>query len=277
MDKFTIQTCPLCGGVELERTLTCIDHYASGEVFHLCRCRDCGFLMTQDFPPENEIGRYYETPDYISHSDTRKGMVNSLYHYVRTYMLKRKARLVMREAHCNEGCLLDVGTGTGVMIPYIRERVGSYVPIVAVDSSAKMLHEASLRYAGEGVHFIQADVERDRLAGRFDAILLYSVFPHFRYPVDTIARLVTDNLRCGGRLLIAHAQGRRHLNQIHERLVSQVFSRKLLPVAEQVEQFTRVGLTVTSFDETDESYHILLQRVGVGDELSVSVAEAIYE
>lgn len=173
--------------------------------------------------------------------------------------------------------VLDVGTGTGVMIPYIRERVGSYVPIVAVDSSAKMLHEASLRYAGEGVHFIQADVERDRLAGRFDAILLYSVFPHFRYPVDTIVRLVTDNLRCGGRLLIAHAQGRRHLNQIHERLVSQVFSRKLLPVAEQVEQFTRVGLTVTSFDETDESYHILLQRVGVGDELSVSVSEAIYE
>lgn len=114
--------------------------------------------------------------------------------------------------------VLDVGTGTGVMIPYIRERVGPYVPIVAVDSSAKMLHEASLRYAGEGVHFIQADVERDRLDGRFDAILLYSVFPHFRYPVDTIARLVTDNLRCGGRLLIAHAQGRRHLNQIHERL-----------------------------------------------------------
>ena len=52
----------------LERALTCVDHYASGELFHLCRCRDCGFLFTQDFPVEAEIGRYYETPDYISHT-----------------------------------------------------------------------------------------------------------------------------------------------------------------------------------------------------------------
>ncbi|WP_272961314.1 class I SAM-dependent methyltransferase [Barnesiella viscericola] len=173
--------------------------------------------------------------------------------------------------------VLDVGTGTGVMIPFIRERVGPYTPIVAVDSSEKMLREASWRYAGEGVHFIRADVERDRLAGRFDAIVLYSVFPHFRYPVDTIARLVTDNLCCGGRLLIAHTQGRKHLNQIHERLLSRVFSRQLLPAAEQAGEFARVGLTVTSFGETDDYYYLLLQRVGVGHELSVSIAEAIYE
>ncbi len=184
---------------------------------------------------------------------------------------------ILSVLHLSPGeTVLDVGTGTGVMIPYIRRRVGPYTPIVAVDSSEKMLREASLRYAGEGVHFIHADVERDRLAGHFDAILLYSVFPHFRYPVDTIARLVTDNLRCGGRLLIAHTQGRQHLNQIHERLLSRVFSRKLLPVDEQAEAFSRVGLTVSSFGETDEYYYILLQRVGVGRELSVAVAEAIY-
>ena len=89
--------------------------------------------------------------------------------------------------------VLDIGTGTGVMIPFIREQVGHYAPIVAVDSSEKMLREASLRFPNAGVRFVRADVERDRLGGRFNAILLYSVFPHFRYPVDTIARLVTDN------------------------------------------------------------------------------------
>ncbi len=113
MNKLTIKACPLCGGTHLERTLTCIDHYASGEVFHLCRCRDCGFIFTQDFPVEAEIGRYYETPDYISHSDTRKGAMNSVYHRVRSYMLKRKARLVAHEAHRKTGRLLDIGTGTG--------------------------------------------------------------------------------------------------------------------------------------------------------------------
>ena len=160
------------------------------------------------------------------------------------------------------------------MIPFIREQVGHYAPIVAVDSSEKMLREASLRFPNAGVRFVRADVERDRLGGRFNAILLYSVFPHFRYPVDTIARLVTDNLYCGGRLLIAHSQSREQLNEMHKRISDKVFARDLLPVAEQVAQFTEIGLSVASFDETDEYYYILLQRVG--RKLSASVADAIY-
>ena len=128
--------------------------------------------------------------------------------------------------------VLDIGTGTGVMIPFIREQVGHYAPIVAVDSSEKMLREASLRFPNAGVRFVRADVERDRLGGRFNAILLYSVFP------------------------------------------DKVFARDLLPVAEQVAQFTEIGLSVASFDETDEYYYILLQRVG--RKLSASVADAIY-
>ncbi len=168
--------------------------------------------------------------------------------------------------------LLDVGTGTGVMLPFIRERVGGSVPIVAVDSSTKMLQEAERQYAHLGVHFVDADVERDKLAGRFDAVLLYQVFPHFRYPEDTIARLVTDNLRCGGRLLIAHAQSRQSLNEMHHRLSGEVFFRDLLPVEEQVARFTRIGLTVSSFDETDEYYYILVQQVGC--RLSRSITES---
>ena len=42
-------------------------------------------------PVEEEIGRYYETPEYISHSNTHKGLTNLLYHGVRRFMLGRKA------------------------------------------------------------------------------------------------------------------------------------------------------------------------------------------
>ena len=58
--------------------ITCTDHYASGEQFNLVRCDDCGFIFTQGAPVEAEIGRYYETPDYISHTDTRKGRVKAI-------------------------------------------------------------------------------------------------------------------------------------------------------------------------------------------------------
>ncbi len=158
--------------------------------------------------------------------------------------------------------VLDVGTGTGAMIPYIRKQVGDLVPIAAVDSSVKMLQEAERCFPRDGVNFIHADVEQDRLAGRYDAVLLYQVFPHFRNPVETIARLVINNLKCGGRLLIAHPQNRLRVNEVHEQLAGRVFARSLLPVEEQVEQFNRMGLSVSSFDETDEYYYILLQRVG---------------
>ena len=76
MDILKINTCPLCGGKHLGHAITCTDHYASGEQFNLVRCDDCGFIFTQGAPVEAEIGRYYETPDYISHTDIRKGLMN---------------------------------------------------------------------------------------------------------------------------------------------------------------------------------------------------------
>ena len=113
MDILKINTCPLCGGQQLEHALTCTDHYASGEQFEMIRCAHCGFLMTQGVPVEAEIGKYYETPDYISHSDTQQGLMNRVYHWVRQYMLSRKAALVKRASGLSGGSLLDYGTGTG--------------------------------------------------------------------------------------------------------------------------------------------------------------------
>ncbi len=185
-----------------------------------------------------------------------------VWHKISHYDSAKIERLLSLLQLRQDDLVLDVGTGTGAMIPYIRKQVGSLVPIAAVDSSAKMLQEARRCHPCDDIHFIRADVEQDSLPGRYDALLLYQVFPHFHNPVETIARLVINNLRCGGRLLIAHPQNRLRVNELHERLSGQVYSRSLLPVEEQVAQFCEMGLSVSSFDETDEYYYILLQRVG---------------
>ena len=189
MNKLTIKACPLCGGTHLERALTCVDHYATGEVFHLCRCSECGFLFTQDFPVEAEIGRYYATPDYISHSDTRKGVMNSVYHWVRAYMLGRKARLVMREAHRKTGHLLDIGTGTGYF-PATMKRRGWTVEAVEKNEGAR-------RFAAE--HFgLDVRPEGDlqgMKAESFDVITLWHVMEHLEHLNETwelLHRLLTD-------------------------------------------------------------------------------------
>ena len=183
MNRITIKTCPLCGGTQLERALTCVDHYATGEVFHLCRCAECGFLFTQDFPSEKEIGRYYETPDYISHSDTKKGIVNRVYHYARHHMLKRKARLVMNEAHRKEGRLLDIGTGTGYF-PATMKALGWQVQALEKNESARNFARA---------HFgLEVKPETD-LAGyapeSFDVITLWHVMEHLEQLNGTWERL----------------------------------------------------------------------------------------
>lgn len=196
MNKVTIETCPLCGGTHLERTLTCVDHYATGEMFHLCRCTDCGFLFTQDFPAEADIGRYYETPDYISHSDTKKGVINRLYHWVRRYMLKRKAKLVMRVTHRRGGRLLDIGTGTGYFADTMKH-LGWQVEAVEKNASArKFAHD----------HFdleVKPDTAlKDYMTGSFDVITLWHVLEHLEHlneTWETLNSLLTDK----GMLLVA--------------------------------------------------------------------------
>ena len=113
--------------------------------------------------------------------------------------------------------MLDVGTGTGVLLPYIRERNPQGV-IDAVDLSPGMLAVAKQKYGTDPfLHFIPADVTRESLSRRYHAILLYSVFPHLARRDETVARLVSRNLMPGGFLLIAHTEGRKWLNEICSR------------------------------------------------------------
>ena len=69
MNKLLLKECPLCGNSHLERAMTCTDFYATKEEFDVMQCADCGFKFTQSVPVESGIGRYYDTPDYTSHSD----------------------------------------------------------------------------------------------------------------------------------------------------------------------------------------------------------------
>lgn len=196
MDRLNINTCPLCGGKHLGHAITCTDHYASGEQFSLYRCNSCGFIFTQGAPVEAEIGRYYETPDYISHSDTHKGLMNRVYHWVRRYMLARKARLVKRTSGLKTGSLLDIGTGTGYFSDAMKDR-GWQVSAIEKNAGARA-------FAKE--HF-DLDVEDDGAlatypAASFDAITLWHVMEHLEHLNETWERLA-ELLKDGGVLIVA--------------------------------------------------------------------------
>ena len=63
--------------------LTVKDHSVSKQEFVIWQCRECSLRFTQDVPDENAIGPYYQSTEYISHSNTSEGLINQLYQKVR--------------------------------------------------------------------------------------------------------------------------------------------------------------------------------------------------
>lgn len=176
--------------------MTCKDFYASGEPFEIACCEDCGFRFTQGFPIEAEIGKYYETPGYISHSDTKKGLINELYHRVRKQMLNRKASLVSRVLGKKTGRLLDIGTGTGYFSNAMKER-GWQVEAIEKNAQARLF---ALQHFGLDVK--EETALNKYPSGNFNVITLWHVMEHLEQLNKTWERLyqILDNQ---GVLIIA--------------------------------------------------------------------------
>ncbi|MDR2954732.1 MAG: class I SAM-dependent methyltransferase [Prevotella sp.] len=111
-----ISHCSVCGSTKFAPSVSCVDYLATKEVFEIQKCITCGFAFTQDFPSEDVIGKYYDAPAYVSHSDTKKGIVNTLYHWARKRALKSKSGIVKEYAAKKSGTLLDIGSGTGYFL-----------------------------------------------------------------------------------------------------------------------------------------------------------------
>lgn len=156
--------------------------------------------------------------------------------------------------------VLDMGTGTGILLPYIRER-DPQGEIDAVDLSPGMLAVARQKYGDdEHIHFISADVSSETLPRRYQAIILYSVFPHLARRDETVAHLVFDYLQPGGYLLIAQTEGRRSLNDKSRNRFNSTMQRDLFPASVQAGRFRRMGLNVAYAAESPYTYFILLSR-----------------
>src|SRR5689334_18917549 len=105
--------CPACGSADIKQVLSAKDYTVSGESFGIMECGNCSLRFTQDVPSAECIGPYYKSENYISHTDTTKGLINRLYQTVRKRTLKQKRKLVEKQTAVSGGNLLDIGSGTG--------------------------------------------------------------------------------------------------------------------------------------------------------------------
>jgi ubiquinone/menaquinone biosynthesis C-methylase UbiE len=156
--------------------------------------------------------------------------------------------------------ILDVGTGTGIMIPFYEKYLvdGS---IVAVDHSEKMIEVARSKYPEKKhpmISYLVSDVYELKYDSDFDLVVCYSCFPHFvNQPLAL--KILSKALKKGGRLAVAHSDSAKKINEVHMNGGTEI-GNDFLPSMESLKQMMKdSGLAVT-FKRNDEDYFICLAR-----------------
>src|SRR6478735_6920714 len=121
MAIISYQACPVCGGNLITARLTVKDFTVSKDKFTILECAQCTLRFTQDVPDANSIADFYQSENYISHTDTKKGFINRLYHIVRNRTIAAKMRFIRKCTNLQTGKLLDIGAGTGAFLHYSRK------------------------------------------------------------------------------------------------------------------------------------------------------------
>jgi 2-polyprenyl-3-methyl-5-hydroxy-6-metoxy-1,4-benzoquinol methylase len=188
--------CPACGGTSIYPALSAKDHTVSQEVFEIWHCDDCTLRFTQNVPAAKDIGPYYRSSDYVSHSDTQKGLINRLYHRVRNHTLDSKRKMMVEISGRQTGYLLDIGAGTGAFAATMQQagwRVTGLEPDDIARQHAASKHGLKLLAAGELYHLEPA---------QFDVITLWHVLEHV-HDLHGYLQRFHEILKPGGKLVIA--------------------------------------------------------------------------
>ncbi|MFP4083121.1 MAG: class I SAM-dependent methyltransferase [Candidatus Aminicenantes bacterium] len=130
--------------------------------------------------------------------------------------------------------VLDVGCGTGRLVPYLRREVGEKGLVVESDFSAEMLRTARRKYPQKNLFYIHADAQIAPLKENiFDAVICFALFPHLprkKRALEEFRRI----LKPGKPLFIAHPMSREELNQYHTQVKGPV-NQDILPDQQTME------------------------------------------
>jgi len=192
----TYTSCPVCKSTQIQLQLSAKDYTVSGESFSIVACNNCTHLFTQNVAQQNEIGKYYASENYISHSDTQIGLVNKLYHSIRKRTLQSKKKLIERETEKSNGNILDIGCGTGAFLNTMQKG-GWKITGLEPDETARV--KAKTLY---GIDPQPSNNIFNLSNNSYDAITMWHVLEHVHELNEYVAQLknmLTDN----GKIFIA--------------------------------------------------------------------------
>lgn len=178
---------------KLKPYISCKDYTVSHETFTLLIDQESELLVTTPRPNDEELEKYYESVNYISHTDAKKKLIDKIYQSVRNYTLKRKLKLI-NSLNSEEKTILDIGTGTGDFL-LICKKNGWRVTGIEPNKKARELAEKKL----DANLFIQTSSLSNK---KYDIITLWHVLEHVPNLNEYISNL-KKLLKSNGTLLIA--------------------------------------------------------------------------
>lgn len=172
------------------------------------------------------------------------------------YHDENKIKRILEMVKLEEGSrILDVGTGTGVMVPFLLMSAGSGGRIIAVDMAEKMIEAAKSKFDYENVGYIVGDIlQIEMQEDYFDCIMCYSIFPHFEDRKAEAVLKLASYLKKKGKMTICHSQSREAINNLHKE-ASETVKNDRLPSADVIKgYFEAAGLDTVVEVDSDEMF-----------------------
>jgi|TARA_B110000444_G_scaffold17376_1_gene14773 2-polyprenyl-3-methyl-5-hydroxy-6-metoxy-1,4-benzoquinol methylase len=189
-----LKKCTYCKYEKNNHFLESKDYSTSKEIFNIVKCEKCNLLYTNPRPKEKDIGKYYLSENYISHTNETKGIFNFMYHTVRKYAIYSKTKLLAQNSII--GKHLDIGSGTGEFLNACKKRgykcLGIEPSNIARENSE---HNFDLD--------ISEDTDLQHLKkNAFDSISMWHVLEHV-YDLDDTVKNLSRIINKNGTLIVA--------------------------------------------------------------------------
>ena len=161
------------------------DHSVSKETFELLYDPDLDLVFTHPQPTEEKLPSYYDSPDYISHTDGKRSLFEKMYQIVKNNALKSKLKLINSESQ--KGTVLDIGAGTGDFLTVLKND-GWQITGIEPNEKAKAIA------ISKGITF--ADSLEGLQNNSFDVITMWHVLEHVpdvEKQISELKRLLKPN------------------------------------------------------------------------------------
>ncbi len=189
-----VENCPVCQQGAFVPYLECVDYTVSHETFPINSCASCGFVFTNPRPEPKNLGKYYESPEYISHSNSSKGLMNKIYQTVRKYTVFKKIQLLNR-LHPKAN-ILDIGCGTGEFLHACKQ---NNFTVMGVEPDQKAREQGIKNY---GLNISDESYISQIPAESKDIITMWHVLEHVP-DLNRRMKELHNMLKIGGYAIIA--------------------------------------------------------------------------